>query len=90
MQFEWDENKAERNLSKHGVSFEEAKTVFDDPLYVDFYDPDHSENEERYLIVGESNQGRVLIVSYTERGNSIRLISAREVTRTEREAYEEG
>jgi hypothetical protein len=90
MPFEWNENKGERNLSKHGVSFEEAKTVFDDPLYVDFYDPDHSEDEERYLIVGESNQGRVLIVSYTERGNSIRLISAREVTRTEREAYEEG
>jgi len=90
MQFEWNENKGERNLSKHGVSFEEAKTVFDDPLYVDFYDPDHSEDKERYLIVGESNQGRVLIVSYTERGNSIRLISAREVTRTEREAYEEG
>jgi uncharacterized DUF497 family protein len=90
MQFEWDENKAKRNLSKHGVSFEEAKTVFDDPLYIDFYDPDHSKAEERYLIVGESNQGRVLIVSYTERGNSIRLISAREVTRTEREAYEEG
>ncbi len=90
MQFEWDDNKAERNLSKHRVSFEEAKTVFDDPLYIDFYDPDHSEDEERYLIVGESNQGRVLIVSYTERRNSIRLISAREVTRTEREAYEEG
>ncbi|MEM6837062.1 MAG: BrnT family toxin [Cyanobacteria bacterium P01_C01_bin.120] len=89
MQFEWDENKAERNLSKHGVPFEEVKTVFDDSLYVDFYDPDHSEDEERYLIVGESNQGRVLLVSYTERGNSIRLISAREVTRTERQAYEE-
>ncbi|NJL55855.1 BrnT family toxin [bacterium] len=71
MQFKWNESKAARNLSKHGVSFEEAKTVFDDPLYVDFYDPDHSEDEERYLIVGESNQGRVLIVSYTERGNSI-------------------
>lgn len=55
MQFGWDENKAERNLSKHGVSFEEAKTVFDDPLYVDFYDPDHSEDEERYLIVGLSS-----------------------------------
>ncbi|MBE9053338.1 BrnT family toxin [Nostocales cyanobacterium LEGE 11386] len=68
----------------------ESQTVFDDPLYVDFYDPDHSEDEERYLIVGESNQGRLLIVSYTERGNSVRLISAREVTRTEREAYEEG
>ncbi|MGF1459033.1 MAG: BrnT family toxin [Leptolyngbyaceae cyanobacterium] len=89
MQFEWDENKAERNLSKHAVSFKEAKTVFNDPLYVDFYDPDHSEDERRYLIVGESNQGRVLIVSYIERENSIRLISAREVTRTERAAYEE-
>ena len=90
MQFEWSENKAASNLSKHGVSFEEAKTVFDDPLYVDFYDPDHSEDEERYLIVGESKRGRLLIVSYTERGDSIRLISARELTRTEREAYEEG
>lgn len=90
MQFEWDASKAERNLSKHGVSFEEAKTVFDDPLYVDFYDPDHSKDEERYLIVGESDRGRLLIVSYTERGDSMRLISAREVKRTEREAYEEG
>jgi len=90
MPFEWDGNKAERNISKHGVSFEEAKTVFDDPLYVDFYDPDHSEDEERYLIVGQSSRGRLLIVSYTEREDSIRLISAREVTRTEREAYEEG
>jgi uncharacterized protein len=72
------------------VSFEEAKTVFDDPLYVDFYDPAHSDDEDRYLIVGESNQRRLLIVSYTERGSLIRLISAREVTRTEREVYEEG
>jgi uncharacterized protein len=90
MKFDWDENKASSNLSKHEVSFEEAKTVFNDLLYVDFYDPDHSDEEERYLIVGESNQGRLLIVSYTERGDSIRLISAREVTRSEREAYEEG
>ncbi|MBD2296295.1 BrnT family toxin [Anabaena sphaerica FACHB-251] len=90
MKFEWDENKATKNLSKHGISFEEAKTVFKDPLYIDFYDPDHSVDEERYLIVGESNQGRLLIVSYTERTNSIRLISARLVTRTEREAYEQG
>ncbi|ELS00050.1 hypothetical protein GLO73106DRAFT_00039030 [Gloeocapsa sp. PCC 73106] len=89
MQFEWNNEKAASNLAKHGVSFEEAKTVFDDPLYVDFYDPDHSEDEERYLIVGQSNRGRLLIVSYTERRDSIRLISAREVTRTEREAYEE-
>ena len=90
MQFEWSKNKATGNLSKHGVSFEEAKTVFEDPLYVDFYDPDHSEDEERYLIVGQSSRGRLLIVSYTERGDSIRLISARELTRTERSAYEEG
>jgi uncharacterized protein len=90
MQFEWNDEKATSNLSKHDVPFEEAKTVFDDPLYVDFYDPDHSEDEERYLIVGQSSRGRILIVSYTERGDSIRLISAREVTRTEREVYEEG
>ncbi|NDJ20899.1 BrnT family toxin [Nostoc sp. B(2019)] len=90
MKFEWDENKAAKNLSKHRVSFEEAKTVFGDPLYVDFYDPDHSDDEEHYLIVGESNQGRLLIVSYTERGNLILLISARFVTPAEREAYEEG
>jgi uncharacterized protein len=89
MKFEWDENKAAKNVLKHRVSFEEAKTIFDDPLYVDFYDPDHSEKEERYLIIGESNRGRLLIMSYTERGDSIRLISAREVTPSEREAYEQ-
>jgi uncharacterized protein len=90
MEFEWDERKAVSNFSKHGVSFEEAETVFEDPLYVDFYDPDHSQDEERYLIIGISKQARLLIVSYTERRNSIRLISAREVTRVEREIYEEG
>lgn len=90
MEFEWDEEKATANLAKHKVAFEEAKTVFDDPLYVDFYDPDHSYEEHRYLIVGQSQQGRVLIVSYTERGETTRLISAREVTVTERKAYEEG
>ncbi len=89
MDFEWDRSKAAANLAKHGVSFEEAKTVFTAPLYVDFYDPVHSDNEERYLIVGRSNRERLLIVSYTERGNSIRLISARVVTRSEKEAYEE-
>ena len=89
MKYEWDENKAVKNLAKHGVSFAEAKTIFDDPLYVDFYDQDHSEDEERYLIVGESNRGRLLIVSYTERRESIWIISAREVTQSEREAYEE-
>jgi uncharacterized DUF497 family protein len=90
MEFEWDESKAAANLSKHGVSFDEAKTVFDDPLYVDFYDPDHSYDEHRYIIVGQSRQGRVLIVSDTERDDVIRLISAREATRRERETYEEG
>ena len=90
MKFEWDENKAAVNLSKHGISFEEARTVFDDPLYVDFYDPDHSDEEDRYIIVGESQQGNLLIVSYTERADFIRLISTRKVTRVEREVYEEG
>ena len=90
MEFEWDEEKAAANLTSHKVSFDEAKTVFDDPLYVDFYDPDHSLDEHRFLIVGESRQGRLLIVSYTERENARRLISAREVTSAERKAYEEG
>ena len=89
MQFEWDSAKAAANLSKHGISFDEAKTVFNDPLYVDFYDPDHSDKEHRYIIVGESNQGRLLMVSFTERDDTIRIISSREVTPSEREAYEE-
>jgi uncharacterized DUF497 family protein len=88
MEFEWDKEKAAINLAKHGVSFEEAKTVFDDLFYVDFYDPDHSTDEHRYLIIGESQHGRLLLISYTERDNKVRLISAREATRTERETYE--
>jgi hypothetical protein len=90
MEFEWDQKKAKLNLSKHGVSFEEAKTVFNDPLYVDFYDPDHSEEEYRYIIIGESSQGRILLVSYTERKDKIRIISSRQVTKNERQAYQEG
>jgi uncharacterized protein len=90
MEFEWDEAKAAANLAKHGVTFEEAKTIFDDPLYVDFYDPDHSENEHRYIVIGLSRQIRLLLVSYSEGDAIIRVISAREVTRSEREAYEEG
>ncbi|MFQ4138491.1 BrnT family toxin [Nodosilinea sp. PGN35] len=88
MRFEWDNTKADRNRAKHGITFDEAQTAFNDPFYVDFYDPDHSEDEARYLIIGTSSQGRLLIVSYTERGDAIRLISARELTRSEREAYE--
>lgn len=88
-EFEWDDDKAARNLAKHGVSFQEAKTVFDDPLYVDFYDPDHSDDEERYIIIGQSAPHRLLFVSYLERGRRIRLISAREATRREKVVYEE-
>ena len=69
-EFEWDEAKAAGNLTKHGVSFEEAKTVFEDRLYVDFYDPKHSLNEHRYIIIGQSNKGRILIVSYTEHNDA--------------------
>ena len=89
MRFEWDETKAAANEAKHGVSFGEAQTVFDDPLFIDFYDPNHSKDENRYIIVGLSKAGRLLIASYTERESTIRLITARRATRREREAYEE-
>lgn len=89
MEFEWDQTKAAANLSKHAVSFDEAKIVFDDPLYVDFYDADHSLNEHRYIIIGESAQGRLLMVSYAEIGDTIRIVSSREVTPAERKQYEE-
>lgn len=89
MEFEWEEAKAAANLAKHGISFDEAITVFDDPLYVDFYDPLHSQTEHRYIIIGESKQGQVLIVSYAQRDEIIRPISARRLTRSERKDYEE-
>jgi len=89
VQFEWDSEKDIRNLERHGVSFEEAKTVFDDDLFVAFADPSHSVGERRYLIMGQSGGGRLLVVSYTERHQRIRLISAREATRRERKFYEE-
>lgn len=88
MKFEWDENKAAANLAKHSVSFPEAAGVFDDPFFVDFHDPDHSAVEQRYITVGISERGRLLVVSYTERDDVIRLISAREATSTERRTYE--
>ncbi|AFY71299.1 protein of unknown function DUF497 [Thalassoporum mexicanum PCC 7367] len=89
MKFTWDENKALSNISKHDISFEEAKTVFEDLLYIDFYDPEHSIDEDRYIIVGQSKQGRLLIVAYAEREDSIRLISARRATRSEIKIYEQ-
>ena len=89
MEYDWDKNKAVANFSKHGVSFEEAKTVFDDPLYVDFYDPDHSLGEHRFILLGKSAQGRLWFVFHMERNNGIRLIRAREATLSERKAYEQ-
>jgi uncharacterized DUF497 family protein len=89
MRFEWDENKAAANLVKHGVSFEEAATVFGDPLSDTFDDPDHSTEERRFVIIGMSEKGKMLIVAHADDGEVVRLISAREPTRGEREFYEE-
>ena len=89
MDNQWDNKKAARNVSKHGVSFQEAVTVFDDPLFVVFADPDHSVREERFIIMGESSQERLLVVTYTQRPNGIRIISARKATPKERKTYEE-
>ncbi len=89
MRFEWDDEKAARNLAKHGISFPEAATVFGDSLSDTFDDPDHSVEERRFLIIGTSQQGRMLIVSHTDDGEVIRIIGAREPTRGERESYEE-
>jgi uncharacterized protein len=89
VEFEWDVQKAANNLRKHGVSFEEAATVFGDPLSVTYYDPDHSIAESRYIIVGMSRSGRLLIVAHTDREENIRIISARQTTARERKQYEE-
>jgi len=90
MQFDWDHEKAERNFQKHEVSFQEAKTAFDDPFCIDFFDPDHSDEEKRFILVGQSSESRLLFVSYTERANKVRIISARQVTPRERRDYEYG
>jgi len=89
MEFEWNPQKAAKNLRKHKVSFTEAATVFDDPLSVTIPDPDHSAEEDRFIIVGQSYRRRLLIVSFAERGDRIRIISARGLTPRERRAYEE-
>jgi uncharacterized protein len=87
--FEWDPKKAEANLSKRGVSFREAVTAFGDPLPMNMADPDHSEGEERFIVLGMSDRYRLLVVSYTERPPRTRIISARLATRHERKQYEE-
>ena len=88
MQFEWDPKKAELNQRKHSASFEEAVTVFYDPLSATFDDADHSIGEQRLITVGFSSQGRLLVVSHTERGDVLRIISARRATAHERKKHE--
>ena len=90
MTFEWDEGKASENLAKHGVSFAEASTVFADPLSRTIPDPLHSDEEDRFVIMGETASGRTLVVVHTHRGENIRIISARKATSRERKDYERG
>jgi uncharacterized DUF497 family protein len=89
MEFEWDAQKAKANLAKHKVSFDEAKTVFDDSLFLIFADLDHSFEEKRFIIIGESNKRKLLVVAFAERETATRIISARKATASERKNYEE-
>jgi len=88
LSFEWDNQKAHNNEQKHGISFDEASTVFADPLSLTIHDPLHSEDEERFVLIGTSHKNRILIVVHTERGDNIRIISARKATKKERSYYE--
>ena len=90
MQFEWHLGKAQKNLTKHGVSFDEAAAVFGDPLAVTIHDPDHSQAEQRFLTTGLSKRQRLIIVAHTDSGGRVRIITAREVTARERSQYESG
>jgi uncharacterized protein len=90
MEFEWDPRKDALNRQKHNVSFLEASTVFDDPLSTAFPDPDHSIGESRYVIIGVSQFGQLLVVSHTDRGQATRIISARPANRSEKRFYERG
>lgn len=90
MKFEWDPQKADSNQKKHGVSFQEAASVLGDALSITYPDPDHSVKERRFITVGMSRLGRVLMVAHTDRRGNIRIISARKTTRQERRYYEEG
>ena len=90
MKIEWDPKKAKSNLKKHGVSFEEAATALNDPMAATGADPDHSITEDRYVTFGVSEKGRLVVVSHTEKDETIRIISARKASKGERELYEEG
>ena len=90
MDFEWDDAKAEANERKHGVSFNEAMTAFGDPLALTGFDPDHSDEEDRYITMGTSAEGRLLVISHTDREEKVRIISASEASRRERKDYEDG
>jgi hypothetical protein len=90
MEFEWDNAKSRRNEAKHGIGFDEAATVFGDPLAITFPDPDHSHWEPRWLTFGLTSGGRLIVVVHTDQAGRIRLISAREATRHERKIYQEG
>lgn len=90
MRFEWDPKKARSNLQKHKVSFEEAATALSDPMSATGTDPDHSITEDRYVTFGVSERGRLLVVAYTNKGGTIRIISARVASKGERKIYEEG
>ena len=90
MQFEWNPDKAIINIQKHNISFTEASTVFNDPLSLTYQDPDHSLSENRYITIGLSQTGKIIILAHTDRNNKIRIISARLATRQERRFYEEG
>jgi len=87
--FEWDEGKAASNEQKHGVAFDEAATAFGDPLSLTIPDPLHSEDEDRFVLIGETYRGRLVVVVHTSRGDNLRLISARPATRSERRTYEQ-
>ncbi len=88
LKFEWNPGKAQKNIKKHRITFNEAATVFSAPLSMTFDDPDHSEDEERFIIIGFSISGKLLMVSYAEKKDSIRIISARKLTRKERKQHE--
>jgi uncharacterized DUF497 family protein len=87
-EFEWDDDKAVSNLKKHKMSFDEGATIFNDPLVAHISDPDHSEDEERFVAIGISVEGNLLVVAFTERSERIRIISCRKATRAERKIYE--